>query len=65
MHGEELAESRALDEVQEERAPCSLVGDVTCGMHLFLRTAVAVASGAADEVAGVCLLFDRLMLLWF
>jgi len=37
MHGEELAASRALDGVQEQRAPCSLVVDVTCDMRLFLR----------------------------
>jgi len=37
MHGEELAASRALDQVQEQQAPCNLVFDVTCRMHLFLR----------------------------
>ena len=34
MHGEELTASRAVDEVQEQQAPCNLVRDVTC---VFLR----------------------------
>ena len=38
MEGEELAASRAFGEVQEERAPCSLVLDVTYGVHPFYES---------------------------